>query len=91
MTLTWPTKDPNDVLDYQLDWTARLGGDTISTSTWLIASGDITIDSDSNTTTVTTVWLSGGTADTTVVVTNRIATSGGRTMDQSVRLKLKER
>src|SRR5207237_8913736 len=28
------TKDPNADLDYQFDWTAWLGTDTISTSTW---------------------------------------------------------
>lgn len=88
MSLTWPFKDPDEVLDYQLDWSARLAGDTIATSTWIVPAA-ITKDSDSNTTTTTTIWLSGGTLGDLVEITNRITTAAGRTMDQSVRLKIK--
>lgn len=88
MSLTWPFKDPDEVLDYQLDWSARLAGDTIATSTWIVPA-NITKDSDSNTTTTTTIWLSGGTLGDLVEITNRITTAAGRTMDQSVRLKIK--
>lgn len=88
MSLTWPFKDPDEVLDYQLDWSARLAVDTIATSTWIVPA-NITKDSDSNTTTTTTIWLSGGTLGDLVEITNRITTAAGRTMDQSVRLKIK--
>ncbi len=37
MALSWPFKDPDEVLDYQIDWTARLAGDTISTRAMLDA------------------------------------------------------
>lgn len=88
MALRWPNKDPDEVLDYVIDWSDRLAGDTISTSTWEVPSG-ITKDSDSNGTTSTTVWLSGGTANAVYTLTNRIVTAAGRTMDQSVRLTVR--
>ena len=88
MALKWPPKDPDEVLDYELDWTDRLAGDTISTSSWTVPTG-ITKASDTKTTTVTTVWLSGGTIGTKYELTNRIVTAGGRTMDQSVDISIK--
>jgi hypothetical protein len=90
MSLSWPDKDPDEVLDYSLDWSARLVSDTISTSTWTVPAG-ITKNSDSNTTTTTTIWLSSGVAATAYDILNRITTAGGRTMDQTVKLKVKER
>jgi hypothetical protein len=86
--LVWPTKDPDEVLDYKLDWTARLDGDTIQTSTWTVPVG-ITRNSDSKTNTTTTIWLQGGTLGQTYEFVNRITTAGLRTMDQSVKLKIK--
>lgn len=83
-------KDPNAVLDYQIDWSTWLGSDTIASSSWVIPTG-ITEDSDSNTTTTATVWLSGGTAGTTYTVTNRIVTAGGRTEDRSLTIKCYDR
>lgn len=86
---TWSPKDPDDILDYQLIWTDRLApADTIATSVWLIDSGEITIDSDTFTDNTTTIWLSGGTAATNVILTNRITTAGGRQYDQSVSLNI---
>lgn len=91
MALVWPFKDPDEVLDYIIDWSARLGdSDTISTSTWTFPSG-ITKDSDSNTTTTTTAWVSGGTIGETYEILNRVTTTGGRTYDQTVKLKVKAR
>ena len=76
------TKDSAAVLDYSVNWSAWLNGDTISESTWL-APG-LTIDSESETTTATTVWLSGGSAGTTYKITNNIVTDGGRTDERSL-------
>ncbi len=86
--LTWPDKDPDEVLDYQIDWSERLGTDTISTSTWEVPAG-IVEDDQEYTSTATTLWLSGGTLSTRYTITNRITTAAGRTMDQSVRIKVK--
>lgn len=90
MALEWPFKDPDEILDYQIDWTARLDTDTISTSTWIVPTG-INKNSDGKADKATTIWISGGTAGAAYEFTNRIVTTGGRTMDQSVKLKVKER
>lgn len=85
-------KDPNEVLDYDLDWSAQMTADTdeIVSSMWTVPAG-ITKDSQSATTTRTKVWLSGGTANATYELLNRIVTDGGRTFDQTVKLKMKDR
>jgi hypothetical protein len=88
MALEWPFKDPDEVLDYQLDWSGRLGEDQISTSTWTVPTG-IVKNSDTNTATVSTVWLSSGTLGTSYDLVNRVITTGGRTMDQTVRIRIK--
>ncbi len=90
MPLSWDAKDPDEVLDYQLDWSPRLSGDTISTSSWLVPAGLTTVLT-SETSTVSTIWLSGGTVAQSYLLRNRIVTAGGRTMDQSVRLRVREK
>jgi hypothetical protein len=88
--LTWPPKDPNEVLDYQVDWSQRLEtGETISSSTFTVVTGDVIIDSSTHSTTGTTAWLSGGTNGTPCEVLNRITTSGGRTYDQTLKLRIR--
>lgn len=93
--LSWPPKDPNDVLDYSLDWHLRLvEGDAISASLWFTDSASspgLEMDSDSFDGNSATVWLSGGLAGTTYIVTNRVTTTDGRVMDQSVKLKVKQK
>lgn len=90
MALEWPFKDPDEVLDYHVDWTARLDGDTILTSIWEMPVGIIK-DSDNATNDSTTIWLSGGTLGANYVMVNRVTTAAGRTMDQSVKLKVRTR
>jgi hypothetical protein len=83
-------KDPNAVLDYEIDWSKWLPmGDTILTSEWLVADG-IDMDSETNTNTTTTIWLSGGTAGQRYSLTNRITTTGGRTQDRTIVIRVKE-
>ncbi|MCC6364928.1 MAG: hypothetical protein IT165_15530 [Bryobacterales bacterium] len=84
------TKDPNAVLDYSIDWTRWLAGDQIAASEWIVASG-LTKMADSKTATSATVWLSGGTAGQSYIVTNRITTSAGRTEDRSFTVRVEER
>lgn len=89
MSLSWESpKDPDEVKDYGVNWAELLGTDTISTSTWTVPTG-ITKDSQSNTTTTTTIWLSGGTAAETYSFDNLITTAGGRTYDRTIKLKMK--
>jgi len=88
MALHWPDKDPDDILDYAVSWAARLAGDTIVSSTWIVPDG-ITKDSDSKTDTVTTIWLSGGSVGTKYTLVNRITTAAGRQIDQSVAVSVR--
>ena len=86
------TKDPDAVLDYSVDWTTWLGGDEIASSEWLLEEGaEIEVASDSKTATKTTVWLRGGNAGATYLVTNRIVTAGGRTDDRTISVKVEDR
>lgn len=84
------TKDPNSVLPYTVDWSDWLGADTISTSAWTVPSG-ITQVSTSNTTTVATILLSGGTSGDSYSLTNRITTAAGLTDDRTIRINVLER
>ncbi len=89
---TWDrTKDPDEIVDYDLSWVDQMTDDTdtITSSTWTVPTG-ITKNSDSMTTTRTKIWLSGGTTGEAYVFVNRVVTTGGRTLDQSVKLKMKE-
>lgn len=81
--------DPDSTVDYKVDWSDELtaeGADTIDTATAIVPTG-ITLDSESNTTTAHTFWISGGTAGSNYTVTSRITTAGGRTEDQSITLQ----
>lgn len=87
-------KDPADVLDYRVLWSDDEtwdAEDVIVSSTFAVDESTIpdddeeplTVDSDSFTDTVTTVWLSGGTlAAKQYTVVNHIETSAGREMDK---------
>lgn len=83
-------KDPNAVLDYAVDWSRWLAGDEIATSTWTVPAG-LTKLSDSTTTTKATVWLAGGAVGQSYTVTNRITTTGGRTEERSLTIRVEER
>lgn len=84
------TKDPDAVLDYRIDWTTWLDGDSIVSSTWTAESG-ITIDSFTDSATNSTVWLSGGSAGERYAVTNSIVTTEGRKDDRTIRIRCIER
>lgn len=77
-------KDPDAVKDFRINWASWLDtAETIASSTWVVPAG-ITKDSDTNTTTTATVWLSGGTAGATYSLTNRIVTNQARTEDRVI-------
>jgi hypothetical protein len=83
--------DPNAKLDYGFDWSSWLAsGETILTSTWTVESG-LTKVSDNNSTTATTIWVKGGTAGESYIITNHITTSAGREDDRSHVIKVKDR
>lgn len=91
MVLQWEAiKDPDEVKDYSIDWSARLAGDTINSVTWTVPTG-LTKDSQSLSGAIATAWFSGGTAGTTYQIGCRVVTAGGRTYDVTVRLRVRSR
>lgn len=84
---SWPAKAPDEVLDYKVDWSARLADDTIESSEWSIILGDVVINSNSFTTTTATVWLSAGTTGI-ARVKNKITTAVGRVITEVFDLQL---
>lgn len=88
--ITLEGKRPDEVRDYQHDWSPFLGADTIVTSSWTALG--VTIDSDEIDTgnTSVTLWLSGGTNGTFARLINTITTAGGRTEVENFLLHISE-
>jgi hypothetical protein len=97
----WPDKDPNEVLDYDIDWAGteedpgRTFNDPILSSSWTITStpddGFLVMGANLFSATATKIWLSGGTLGKQYKITNRITTTGGRTMDKSGMVTIREK
>lgn len=99
MALQWPSKDPEDVLDYDIDYSVVLAAqfpdfaaDTITSSSWTLVNGDVTLGAElvSPTGLVTKIWLSGGTIDVLQEVRNDIVSAQGRVVQQTVYLNIAE-
>lgn len=89
-------KDPDEYLDYSIDWTNDLqGGEAITSSSWVSGgSPNITplvISLPSINGSVTTAWFNGGTDRTMYAVTNHITTQGGRILEKTVNLRVSTR
>lgn len=97
----WPNKDPQETLDYDIDWAGtaaqpgRSYGDTITNSLWYIDpdtdDGGLVVGNSFYSANATKIWLSGGTINKQYKITNRIVTLGGRTMEKSGYLRIKEK
>ena len=89
----WPFKDPKEVLDYGFDWSPRaLGAETIITSTAVVKSGSVVVNShgvnaDGHT---TTTWLSGGVAGEVCTIFI-LANTTSRVLDQTVTINIQNR
>lgn len=79
------TKDPDDLLDYVIDWSSWLGTDTITSVDWDVDTG-IMNPTSSHTATTATIWLAGGSVTETYNITCRITTAAGRVVDRSFRV-----
>ena len=92
MATFFAIKDPAATLDYYIDWTAWIGSDAISTSTWTCTSTGITISTSTNHgTATTTVWLAGGTDGEVYDVVNHIVTSASRVDERTVQFTMVQR
>lgn len=85
-------KDPQSVIDWTFSWSSYLqSSETISTSTWAVTpttTSPLTVDSDSETTTATTVWLSGGLLGQVYRVVNTITTNQSRTEERTLVVRI---
>lgn len=88
-------KDPNAVLDYGFNWRPDtkpwLEADETIASYIVTPDTGITVDSDSESNGVVTVWLSGGTAGENYKVACKITTSAGRTDERTIWIKVVNR
>lgn len=86
-------KDPAEVLDYAVDWSAWLtGDDTIADIAWTVPDG-LTEPAEHPATVVdgkATVWLSGGTAGQTYAITCRATTAQGRIGERTIRVLVRD-
>ena len=83
------TQAPNDSLDYEIDWSAWLGEDTIAVSTWSATEGVTVEEGSKPTDTTTKTRISGGTLHKAYIVTNHITTATtGEQKDKSFELRI---
>lgn len=104
MSFRWPNKDPDETLDYSVDWSRYLGSASISSVTWFVddASGAKTqigatqvvngIQNVSATTSgqVATINIGLGTNNVDYKFYCQIQDSTGSTSERIIRLRIKE-
>lgn len=92
-------KDPEAVVDYTFDWNdgyldTTSPAETISTSTWSIdptpSPAELTVDSESKTDTTATAFFTGGTVAKVYKATNHVVTSGGRTDERTLTIRVED-
>lgn len=90
--LNWPTKDPSDILDYEVNISPALignEGDSIATLDVSIAPsnpGDLELNELQADGPSAVLWLSGGQNGTVYTVTVLISTTAGRSIQRSILL-----
>ena len=87
-------KDPNDKVDYAVNWSKYLNrvGDTIQTSTWpVITPAGLTVLADTHDGLRAVIKLDGGVAGTSYQLTNRIVTTpGARQRDRTITIRVRD-
>jgi len=105
MAYKWPNKDPDETLDYSVDWSRYLDGANINSYRWFCedSDGTKTLFSGGGTinglthggaafdTYVVTITLSGGTNNTTYALYNEITSTSGITTERKINLKVRQR
>lgn len=104
MSFRWPNKDPDETLDYSVDWSRWLSGATISTVVWYVddsagAKTALTAGSTVNglqnvaqtiSNGVATINLGLGTNNTEYKIYCNMSDSSGNVAERVVRLRIKE-
>jgi len=91
--LTWPAKDPSDVLDFVLDMSPAVAGDEGDAIASVSASispasdpSDLSVSQIGTDGLFAVLWLANGVAGTTYAVTIAAITLSGRTIERTVLL-----
>lgn len=94
--VTLEIKDPNDVIDYHVDWSHWLrDGEVLVDSDWTVQTGltkvadPVSSILDPFTDTTSIVWVSGGTTGSFTARVH-ITTSQGRQRDKTIIIRVKE-
>lgn len=80
-----PVKEADVRRDYGFDYSAELGTDTITASTWTADDG-LTLTGETFDTTKTSVFIEGGIEGQTLTATNRVTTFATRTYERVLTL-----
>ena len=106
MSLKWPNKDPDEILDYSIDWARFLSGATLSSVTWFVDDADgvktqlipsgqlvkgIQLISATNTNKVATARLGSGDNNIEYQFYCRIADTNGLVVERKVRLRVRNK
>ena len=106
MSLKWPNKDPDELVDYSIDWSRFITPSTINSVTWyvdnvdgvktqLVPSGQlvqgIQLVSATNTDTVATARMGLGTNNIKYKMYCSITTSDGLIYERTVFLRVREK
>ena len=102
MSFRWPNKDPDETLDYSVDWSRFLGSATIASVTWAVkstsyttqttlASGQTLTTASSGAATVATINIAGGTVNEEYTFFCTMTDSTGSTAQRSIKLKIREK
>ena len=84
-------KDPQEAIDYAIDWQEWLAdGDTITSSTWTVIGG-LTKDAEGTEDTRTMVKVSGGAVGTFGQAKNTIQTSNGDIYERTIEIYVHQR
>lgn len=82
-------QDPQDKLDYVLDWTDFVGALDISASTWASTPNGLTLSDAAFSAKQTTITIAGGVVGQVYTVTNHV-TFAGREKDRSFDVVIKQ-
>lgn len=82
-------KDPAAILDYVIDWSDWLNGDTIATSTWTVPVGITQVNASSSAFTAT-IRLSGGTHGESYEVLNHVVTASGQEDERPITIEVRQ-
>jgi len=106
MSFRWPNKDPDEQLDYSVDWSRFLGSSvTISSVQWYVDNSTgvktainagetvngIQNVSQTSTSTVATINIGSGTVNNDYKFYCRITDSSGSQAERVIKLRIKER